>query len=89
MCSTPYKLVAGGVGVELPHVQTILPIFEATFGNPSVEGGLPPLEARPLRPFSRLGALVALPARLPRARAIASPNSLPVPPRPVVWGEVV
>lgn len=61
------------------------PIFEATFGNPSVKGSLPPLEPDPLGSLASLGSLVALAARLPCARPYASPDTLPVSPGPLVW----
>ena len=65
------------------------PIFEATLGNPSVEGSLPPLEPDPLCPLASLRSLVALAARLPRARPYAPPHALPVSPGPLVWRKVV
>ena len=54
-----------------------------------MERSLTPLKPDPLRPLASLRPLVALAARLPRARPYASPHALPVSPGPLVWRQVV
>lgn len=55
-----------------------LPIFEAALRDPSVEGGLPTLEPRPLGALSRLGTLMALAASLSCAGTDTPAHTLPV-----------
>lgn len=62
------------MGISDPYV----PIFKATLGDPSVEGGLSALEPRPLGALSRLGTLVALAAGLSCAGTDTPAHTLPV-----------